>query len=190
MRFEPKIIRPSEPPELAAAEHLTDEEFESRLPGELEFLAAQLRDDAAHLASVYPAGSEADESVGISAAPVESVRPSRRRTWLAWSAAGSLASVVLVAAVALPWVLPKGEGRSPNLVDSKVPASPAVAPVDHREPDLGRLVQAVVDKTDVRDPASSSATPAMFLQNVSGPELEGLFDLWEEDPAEQGRISI
>lgn len=187
MRFEPKIIRPSEPPELAAADGLTDDQFEARLPGELEFLAAQLRDDAAHLASVYPARCENELPTSVEAP----ARPSRRRTLLAWSTVGMLASVILaLAIVTLPWVLPIREAHTPNLVDSKISGATDNTAHEIRDPDLGRLVQAVVDKSDVRDLANPAATPAVFLQNVSGPELEGLFDLWEEDPGEQSRISI
>lgn len=199
MRFEPKIVRPSDPPELPAADRLTDEEFEARLPGELEFLAAQLRDDAAHLASVYPAGDTAGNTLSrraeIPEAPITPPRRLPRRTVLAWSAAGTLASVVLaLSAVSLPWVVPLRETHSPDLANFKSPDSARATPVEHREPALSRLVQSVVDKTDSRrhDVAgpSPAAAPALFLQNVSGPELEGLFDLWEEDSVEQSRISI
>ena len=196
MPFEPKIIRPIEPPELTAAARWTDEEFEAQLPGELEFLAAQLRDDAAQLAAVYPAG---DTTVGNALRGVPEIaekpfRRSTRRSVVAWSTVGTLASVVLaLTAVSLPWVAPIRELHSPNLVDSKATETqPRYTPVENREPDLERLVQAAVDKAtapDFANPASAS-TPAVFLQNISGPELEGLFDLWEDDPDEQGRISI
>lgn len=194
MPFEPKIIRPSEPPELVAAARWTDEEFEARLPGELEFLAAQLRDDAAQLASIYPAGETIVGNAlrGVPEANETPNRRSPRRTVLAWSAVGTLASVTLAVVVALPWMLPEENGGSANLANTKLNTDNEYTPVENREPDLTRLVQAVVDKSAAHDlgtPASAS-TPAVFLQNVSGPELEGLFDLWEEDAAEQGRISI
>lgn len=187
MPFEPKIIRPSEPPELAGVDGLTDDQFEARLPGELEFLAAQLRDDAAHLASIYPARSEIDELPTFVETPA---RSSRHRIVFACSAAGTLASVVLAVVISLPWLIPSERVHTPNLADSKISGLTKNAAPENRDTDLGRLVQAVVDKSDLREFSNSSVTPAVFLQNVSGPELEGLFDLWEEDPAEQSRISI
>ena len=205
MRFEPRIVRSSEPAFDSAVEHWSDEQFEAALPGDLEALAAQLRDDATHLAAKYPARSadypagRADQEFGVPSvaltAPLASERKRTSGPAVMWFSAGLLASVALVAA-ALPWMFPtdSGAGSKATAVNAgNGSAGESVA----QDTVPTHLLHAPADKTNAREAARGAAargafapTPALFLQNVSGPELEGLFDLWEADAVEQSRISI
>jgi hypothetical protein len=182
MPFEPKIVRSGEVPFDASGDAWTGDEFEARLPEDLGALAVQLREDASHLAALYPAKHGQENVV----APRVS-RPANRAAWL-WVSAGTLAAVSLSLILALPLILPDDVSTEPNTltVDDYRRAD------DARRTEAHRVAGAAPDNLDSREAPRSSAgaMPAIFLQNVSGPELEGLFDLWEADEVQQSRISI
>ena len=188
MPFEPKIVRHSDVPLEAGSDAWTDDEFDARLPEGLGALAAQLRDDAAQLSSVYPARIPTEDKIFATT----TVAAPRRAAWL-WISAGTLAAVSLSLLVALPWLL---RNELPNFTSAENSPNTLAADDDRdvaAEPraEANRLA-AAPDSYDSREAPRSSAgaLPAIFLQNVSGPELEGLFDLWEADEVEQSRISI
>jgi hypothetical protein len=156
------------------------------LPCELAVLGDRLRRDAHRLADRYPAPN-LDR-------PRRFVRPGGVSVWLAWGAA---AAVLL--AVASPRFL--------NPLATDEPAVPRRAVVSAEQARLPaaeppRPAAAPIERP-AAEPASTSARPAVlhqtgvaeipteaFLRNVSGPELEGLLDLWEEGEGHSTSLSI
>jgi hypothetical protein len=170
VRFDPHYI-PGEDAPLTASGEID-------LPDDLLELASQLRDDAAYLADKYPA-------VGVQALACEPKKEDslkaglqRRVRWLA--AIGCIAAALLIA-VGVSYLT---DPRAPDNVAATPTVS--VAPVATADiiidppavpggPRIGRLPWA----------------PRPAIGEVTGPELEGLLDLWQNDeqPAET-RISI
>lgn len=171
MPFDPKLIQPDDAPEDAFGE--------IDLPDDLLELAAQLGDDAAYLAERYPA--TATEPLVARAMPATNpVRRHIRR----WVALASSAAALLVA-LGL-WWQPQERPATP-VAEIEMPTSePPVAPK--------HLSNAPVTSVSTRpgpriERLPWAPTPA--IGEVTGPELEGLLDLWQNDehPAET-RIEI
>ena len=175
MPFDPEFVAPNES---AAGEF-----DEAAWPDQLSVLADQLRDDAVHLASAYPAsnGTANDD------AQVASVERKKSNPWKrALVIGGTLASVLLVV-VTLPHLGNKGSTRSSDEI---------VAP---REVDVKRevssAVTASVDKLKFErseNPTASNVefTPSFLLLDATGPELEGLLDLLEHEETGEETLSI
>ncbi len=154
------------------------------LPADFEALGEQLQADAARLSSVYPACRPPLELIDALGAV-----PSRR--WLSRTVVARLstaAALVLVAgligfAVSPVW-LPSGvtERAVPPKLSTPIAAIPAAAesvemtfpssPLSFGNPDLLPI----------------SYRPAVLEFN--GPELEGLLDLWNEQPRAAATISF
>lgn len=195
MPFNPKLVTAAEP----SAERV--DEFDAPLPDDLQALAAQLAGEARRLSELYPAQdlASADAIHRLPAAGSSpsgsNGRPGRQRRWLAVGLSGLLAGGLLGIA---GWVAtqPRGtvadrHGLPPagdrvaiqpgsSATSDNRTASTANAPGEFSgQPDRGR-----------QEPVVELHAPGWFLQEVSGPELEGLLDLLEEQPEGSWDISI
>ena len=153
MQFDPKLIRDD------------DANFEGdlQLPDDLALMAQQLGDDAARLAAIYPPPMPAV------LASVGQVAPRRKDAWFMRSLAGTALAVGLatISLVALNTQQPQDANlATPKIVEQ----SPSAGSLVVYEPPVARLNQPTVP-----------VTPASWLGNTSGPELEALMDLWEKD---------
>ncbi len=202
MPFKPKLIAPDEAP--------VDEAGELQLPGELVELAQRLTSDADALASAYPARSPANWSASPVApdtvnAPSKTSDPSKSREratsprrWLGWIASLLGLLVAVTVGVAVYFAAMSGEqtrrsvsdapaaGQSEHVAETANPSSPQPQP-------------SAVSKTDREQPATAparaesapwSTAPALFLREVSGPELEALLDLMEQEARQRVQVSI
>ena len=153
MPFDPKLIRDEE-----------DAGFEGdlKLPDDLALMAEQLGDDAARLASAYPPPKPKLAKEHVAVSQRASVRAS---AWLTRSLAGTAlaAGLVTISLVAM------------NAQKGAINLAPAGAPT----PNSGSLA------ADHSRPATPQpkipVTPASYLGETTGPELEALTDLWEQD---------
>ncbi|MCE9526198.1 MAG: hypothetical protein K8R36_09105 [Planctomycetales bacterium] len=167
MQFDPKLIRED------------DANFEGdlKLPDDLALMAQQLGDDAARLAATYPPPKPAV----LVASRRKTAAPSRRSFWLMRSLAGTalavgLVTISLVASNSYNGVTgerPASAGRSlgagengGKVVQLHRPAYAGRSPLAHESPSPSSQVP---------------VTPASWLGDTSGPELEALMDLWEKD---------
>ena len=169
MRFDPKLVPPAEAP--------LDAHGEIDLPDDLLELASQLREDATYLAAQFPAPAPT-----ITAQPV-----TRRRGWPRWVGIGAAVAAALVLMLSLAY-------------------RPAVSPVETASPPMTpparahRLAVAESHPPAPREPVPAASGPRIqrlpwaptpALNEVSGPELEGLLDLWQnEQQVTETRISI
>lgn len=169
VRFDPKLVSPAEAP--------LDAHGEIDLPDDLLELASQLRDDAAYLAAQFPAGAPT-----IAAEPV-----TRRRGWTRFVGIGAAVAAALVLMISLAYRPAVGPVET---------ASPAIAPPANTHRVAAVEPHAPASRESV--PAASGPriqrlpwAPTPALNEVSGPELEGLLDLWQnEQQVTETRISI
>jgi hypothetical protein len=155
MQFDPKLIRED------------DANFEGdlQLPDDLALMAQQLGDDAARLAATYPPPMPAVLAVSRP----KTAAPSRQSSWLMRSLAGTAlaAGLMTISVVALNTQQPPDTNlATPKIVDRSPPAGSLVM---HESP---------VTRSN---PPTVPVTPASWLGDTSGPELEALMDLWEKD---------
>lgn len=165
MPFDPKLIRED------------DASFEGdlQLPDDLALMAQQLGDDATRLAATYPPPMPAV------LASAQQVAPRRKNAWLMRSLAGTALAVGLVTISVLasnsynkvtgerPASAGRSLGAGENGGKDMQPHQPAYAvrsPLAHESPS---------------PPSQVPVTPASWLGDTSGPELEALMDLWERD---------
>jgi hypothetical protein len=168
MRFDPQVVQPDD----NFPEHGNLE-----FPAHLAELAAQLTDDAQHLASVYPAKS-------VEALPLVESRRRPRYLLRAVAIAVSLAAGLCTGNLLWP-------GKVADHGRLKVPAIEVA-----QGPSVDASVEAESDQNTTNDSPlepnrrvgpPAAASPAMFLHEYSGPELEGLYDLLGD---EDNKISI
>ncbi len=174
MPFDANIIHPDEPP-LSPSGELD-------LPPDLAALGEQLADDAAHLAARFPASGA--PHVALSAELVESAerikRQARWRRSLVITAATGSAGLASLAVAALTIGLAlTNNAHNPDSAESV--RSPVVIP-------------ALARRTDPASPTTPAAAmrpaAAVSIGELSGPELEGLFDLLDESPRSAATISF
>ena len=155
MPFDPNIIREDD---------ASFGDGELKLPDDLALMAEQLGDDAARLAATYPPPVPAVLAVSRQ----KTAAQSRRTTWLTRSLAGTAlaAGLVTISLVASNSYRPQNANHS----------LPAVAP-------SGAIDSLVVHETPTPKGTQPQipVTPASWLGDTSGPELEALMDLWEHD---------
>jgi hypothetical protein len=166
MRFDPRLIHPDDAPLRASGE--------LDLPDDLAALAEQLADDAAHLSARYPA--DGNPQIALAAELVDSAERIKRRAWrhaaLAIGASlASVAAVVLTVSLAL---------RNREPVDAAV-----VSPPDS-------LLTTVPPPAPATTPVSMPIpTPtSLSLGELSGPEMEALFDLLQHDHERTSSIAF
>jgi hypothetical protein len=169
--FDPKLIQPEDAP--------LDAIGELDLPDDLLELASQLRDDANYLAERYPA-----ERSELPLREQLSPFPSRVRYW--WVAGAAAAMVAVLASAYRPASLIPQATRT-------VSDAGSVAASDVTASQPGPIVATAEPTTS---PAGESRiqrlpwAPESVVPTVSGPELEGLLDLWQNDGQELEPISI
>jgi len=152
MPFDPRVIQDDD-------DFIPDDE-------QLEMLGAQLRDDARHLESVYPA-KKADANAGeVAIDPPQPLRSSRAALLLAISAA--CLGLGLFASVA--WMRGAPEQAATIVLTPPNVVSP-MPPV----PDVEEFVPVI--------------TPVVH-QNLTGPELEAVLDLLESDAEAEQSVSL
>jgi hypothetical protein len=155
MPFDPKLI------------HEDDANFEGdlQLPDDLALMGQQLGDDAARLAASYPPPVLATLAVSRQ----ELIPTSRYLSWVVRSLVGTALAtgLVTISLVAL------NSNQLPN-ANYEVPAAATPSPA------AGALVIQVAP-ANRNDRSSVPVTPASWLSDTSGPELEALMDLWEQD---------
>jgi len=179
MPFKPHLIRPdddwSDGDEtcnlpLGAAEAESEEDW---LEADLFELTAELTSQAQHLNACYPAGGSAPAQQAINASD-------RKR---------SLRNIAAVLAPLLFVALTTGAWFAWNADDEPVPQQPVT---QHNEttspgsPDPVSVASVMVE-ADLSAPDSTEAnsentvlTP-VFLRDASQPELEAMYDIWEQD---------
>ena len=173
MPFDPKLIQPDDAPLRA--------DGDLDLPDDLARLAAQLGDDATRLAQQYPASACGDAV--LAAELVESARRikdgSRRRTRAVGVAMGAgLAAIAGLAALVTfgqPWLRPGGALPKPSPLAGRPSLRSAVGPM--AAPSIEPL-------------SLTSPSPTLSLGELSGPEMEALFDLLQHDPRRAGSVSF
>lgn len=184
MRFRHRVIPPDQPP--------MDEAGEVMLPDDLAVLGERLRRDADLLSAQYPARSPEDD-MKMQGARSDGKPAAARAYWYATAAVA-----VLMLAVA-GWPAMNRLMRQSSDAHALVTESSS-EPTLLKETDDGVSPTATTDSIGVTDldmqPAnyhgerSIETTPAVFLQDVSGPELEGLLDLWEQEQSTTSSVSI
>jgi hypothetical protein len=168
-----------------------DEAGDVMLSDDLAALGDRLRSEADMLAEQYPARS-ADGDVRTQATRTDG-KPTVRVYWLATAA---VASVLLAVAV---WPLVNGLVQRSSDTHTRVTESPLGTSPSRNVDDsvspaaTSHSIGAIHVDTrpaDYQDERSIESTPAVFLQDVSGPELEGLLDLWEQEQSATFSVSI
>ena len=129
-----------------------------KLPDDLAFLAEQLGDDAARLSATYPPKFVVTCLSGIT----NRQEPTTTLRWLNRSLAGTALATGLVAISLLATNFYAGVTNKPTPVSGE---------------------RKLAGSTDVPDPSQPPipVTPASWLGETSGPEMEALMDLWEHD---------
>ncbi|MCI0359832.1 MAG: hypothetical protein L0211_15250 [Planctomycetaceae bacterium] len=166
MRFDPRLIQPDDAP--------LRNDGELDLPDDLAALAGQLADDAAHLSACYPA--DRNPQVALAAELADSAERLKRRAWrpsaLAVGAGlASLAALVLTVSLSL---------RDSDPVDAQSVASPD---------SLATTVSPVAAET-MSTSLPALAPTTLSLGELSGPEMEALFDLLQRDPQRTSSIAF
>jgi peptidoglycan/LPS O-acetylase OafA/YrhL len=157
MPFDPKLVNEDE----------AGFEGDLKLPDDLALMAEQLGDDAARLAATYPPPVPAVLAASREASAAQS--SSRRKAWLTRSLAGTALAVGIVTIS-----LVASNSYQPQNANHPLPA---VAPL----PASGSLVVHEAPTPKGTQPQKIPVTPASWLGDTSGPELEALMDLWEHD---------
>lgn len=166
MPFDPNIIREE------------DASFEGdlKLPDDLALMAEQLGDDAVRLAATYPPPVSAVPAASREASAAQS--SSRRKAWLTRSLAGTAlaAGLVTISLVA-------SNSYRPQSANHPLPAT--ASPVSR-----ALVVNEKASTPTSTEPQKIPVTPASWLGDTSGPELEALMDLWEQDQPAAGSLSF
>lgn len=157
MPFDPRLISEDDADFDAAAD--------LQLPADLALMAEQLGDDAARLAATYPPPVLQRRTEHCS---VPRKATNRASVWLTRSLAGTAlaAGLVTISLVASNSFWPLGTNQKLPL------AAPSPSSVD--------LARYKAPSPRINQP-QVPVTPASWLGDTSGPELEALMDLWEQD---------
>jgi hypothetical protein len=164
-------FKPSRPPNEAFPAGL-----EYDLPADLAALGEQLHCDAERLSQVYPPCAPPQELLAVLA-----VRSGHRR-WNRWqlATAASAAAVLLVVGWGAWSWLPERNAPPGNISEARLPR-PELAIADFSG-ESGQPPVATLQPTPV------SYRPAVM--ELNGPQLEGLLDLWNEQPAQKTAVSF
>lgn len=189
MPFDPHVIHPEEPP-LDAAGDL-------QLPDDLAELAAQLGEDSKFLAELYPAKSfesSVQPACGFANPPAPDnathINRSSRKLFRALALVASLTALIATTPL---WFSRNTADRTKDIATNLETSSPEVADAPAsapEEPEPSTPIRSISEILPA-PPAAAPPPPASrdaFLQDYSGPELEGLYDLIGDE--EEDKISI
>jgi hypothetical protein len=168
MSFNPKFDRSGDEPD-----------FDGELPADFAALGEQLQVDANRLSSVYPACKPPTKLIEALDAQSQEQWSRHRLFAVVSSAAAVLLVVGLIALAFSPAVLRIARDEPaavPNAPSNAVVIAPPALMPEKTLPDMPADLQPV------------SFRPAVM--NINGPELEGLLDLWQEQPPAAGSISF
>ncbi|WP_425616080.1 hypothetical protein NA78x_006019 [Anatilimnocola sp. NA78] len=170
------------------ADDLPDDEAllasEEDLPADFAALGEQLQVDALRLGSVYPACRPPLELIDALAA-----KPRRASVWR-WVAGGSVAAATILLITGLAIVANSQRDNDPRVAESSgTPANnAAAAPADTTAFVQAPLVRLPDESTNrlISNPTSRAPVQPISYRpavtDVNGPQLEGLLDLWNEQP--------
>ena len=200
MPFEPRLFAHDDesPDRLAGAARADVDEFDSP---DLEVLAAQLSDDAAYLAKLYPPRTVRPVELPKRRFGASVFAPGR------WRVASVMLWIAGTAAVWSAWGLAtRGEHRQVAAAGdtsadqlSVIGAGTFRAVFTNNLADLSVTPRTIVSAALLRDAISNSIQsdtdfsglePGDLLQDLSASEQEAVFDLLESEPIEQARLSL
>jgi hypothetical protein len=181
MAFEPRIVRPDDfvrPDDIASDGRAFDVSGRSEaediwLPDELQELAAQLSADATRLT----------DCCWVAPVNPESGRAGVRH----WVLRIGVAAAILVASAGL-WMA--GRGERPKARPGGFVASNAEVPVIGSGDRLAQTTPTPEGGDQGTYVPRSAIAPAVLLDNLTGPEREGVLDLLEQQALEPTSISI
>lgn len=174
MPFDPRVVRCDDEFELPPGA-MAEEALPEDLPPELADLAMKLQAEAAWLTSVYPAPSGTRDSSSVELPPSRS----RARQGVAHSIWSPLAAAIVVIALgSAAWMFQRA--------DLPATAAPdiAVHPPEVTNPSWSGPT------FPIRISEDSSPAPEFLWQDATGPELEGLLDLMEDDSLAGSVVSL
>jgi hypothetical protein len=208
MPFDPHLIHPEQPPLTGSGD--------LQLPDDLAELAAQLGDDARHLAATYPAPVSGVQRACDFATPpsppaTSHIARSSRYLPRALTAAAILSAVAASATVWFPRATPSRDittrsvseepiltrrvsedpsaSEESRIVEpTRAPLPPVASRLTSDTPSRSNIVSLDADSS-ISNQQSPISNPTMFLHEYSGPELEGLYDLIG-DEEEENKVSI
>jgi hypothetical protein len=184
MRFKPRIIKPENPP--------LDDDGQLQLPADLQQLGQQLHREAHQLAETYPPAT-----IDLPP-PGEADRPRQRRQRRVWQPVLQAAAAVLI--VGVIWQqLPDWSALGPQDTPS----------AKRNQPDLASSGE-MTGSSDRQDwatwlswgeriaqwnrgrtlPTIPQMDQVPFLDEITGPELEGFLDLWELEPTHEAMVAL
>jgi hypothetical protein len=188
MRFDSRLIHPDDPPQRA--------DGELDLPDHLASLAEQLTEDAAHLALNYPAESPALLSLAAKlACEAETVKragQARRARLIAWLSVATVAAVAVSTSIVIlspgnPTQVPRQVSQSADAAQAEAGfPNQAVASPTARVPLPPRPLGGASGEpaSILREVSVGPGSATLSLGELSGPEMEALFDLLHrESPA-------
>ena len=183
MRFKPRIIKPENPP--------LDDDGQLQLPADLQQLGQQLHRDARQLAETYPPAT-----IDLPP-PRETAPPSQRRRRRFWQPLLQTAAAVLI--VGVFWQqLPDWATVGPrNIPSAKRNQSDLASQGEVTGSDTQywanwlswgeRIAQWNRGRTL---PTIPQMDHVPFLDEITGPELEGFLDLWELEPTSEAMVAL
>jgi hypothetical protein len=199
MRFDPRLIHPDEPRERA--------DGELDLPDHLAALAEQLTDDAAHLARKYPADPPALLSLAAKLAreaeTVKRAGRARRARLIAWLSVATVAAVAVSTGIVI--LSPGNPAQSPRQIsqaaDAGLVAGAGQVEAVPAESISGRTARAPLPRRPLggasgdpapllREVSAGPGSAALSLGDLSGPEMEALFDLLHRESPDVASVSF
>ncbi|QDU27543.1 hypothetical protein ETAA8_26310 [Anatilimnocola aggregata] len=175
------------PDEELAVEECAGDFTGDELPADFAALGEQLQADAFRLGSVYPACRPPLELI-------EALAPRPQRPhWARWlvgssAAAAILLAVGLIVAMNVPQQPAVTSAHSNTTAPEAVPAESIVAVVPAPTPPVVSLPVEPTRPAFLTPSRPVSYRPAVV--GVSGPQLEGLLDLWNEQPQAGATIAF
>lgn len=171
MPFKPRIVQPEE--EGAPLHAMQDgRDLNAGLPPELADLATKLQADAAWLASAYPARD------GVELKPMAAPAAERAFRWASFTHWQILAAAVCIVVGGAAWMVSiRRDELQPEAAVLSIHAPTAME---------ANFFDAQSSAAFMKD----AAEPTSLLRQATGPELEGLLDLMEDDSLTGSVVSL
>ena len=200
MRFKPRIVTSENPSD--------DDDRSLQLPDDLQWLATELEQQAQHLADTYPpqpmeavtrSESASDRDLASPGTARPSPTASRQRLWMR---AFQAAAAVLILGAIWQQLSDRTTDRSKTTPPTEiVQHEPTSSDLPLFDPQVtghagwfsgwfsGKSVQG--HWQDWPSPPSSPQLDHFpLLDEITGPELEGLIDLWEMQPTSKAMVAL